>query len=69
MMTFAGTTDACGIGVLKSIGGVGGKENNDHAKKLFALIKEHLGIEGNRMYIEFIDIGAGDIAYNGRTFS
>ncbi|KAJ1355798.1 hypothetical protein KIN20_013342 [Parelaphostrongylus tenuis] len=67
-MTFAGTADPCGVGVLKSIGGVGGKQNNEHAKALFALIKDHLGIDGNRMYIEFVDIGASDIAYNSKTF-
>ncbi|ETN81531.1 hypothetical protein RB195_008732 [Necator americanus] len=68
-MTFAGTDDPCAVGSLKSIGGVGGSQNNSHAKALFALIKDHLEIEGNRMYIEFVDIGAGDIAYNGRTFA
>ncbi|KAL6728421.1 hypothetical protein Aduo_010196 [Ancylostoma duodenale] len=68
-MTFAGTDGPCGIGILKSIGGVGGSQNNSHAKALFALIKDHLGIEGSRMYIEFVDIGAADIAHNGRTFA
>ncbi|KAK5980860.1 Phenylpyruvate tautomerase domain protein, partial [Trichostrongylus colubriformis] len=66
---FAGTDEPCGYGVLKSIGGVGGSKNNDHAKALFALIKDHLGIEGNRMYIEFVDIGASDMAFNSRTFA
>ncbi|VDK61825.1 unnamed protein product [Cylicostephanus goldi] len=67
-MTFAGTDAPCGVAQLRSIGGVGGSQNNSHAKALFALIKDHLGIEGSRMYIEFIDIGAADIAHNGRTF-
>ncbi|VDL70266.1 unnamed protein product [Nippostrongylus brasiliensis] len=68
-MTFAGTDEPCGVGVLKSIGGVGQSQNNGHAKALFALIKDHLGIAGNRMYIEFVDIAATDIAHNGRTFA
>ncbi|PIO59269.1 phenylpyruvate tautomerase family protein [Teladorsagia circumcincta] len=68
-MIFNGTDGPCGVGVLKSIGGVGGSKNNEHAKALFALIKDHLGIAGNRMYIEFIDIGAADIAFNSRTFA
>nr|CDJ88729.1 Macrophage migration inhibitory factor domain containing protein [Haemonchus contortus] len=68
-MIFAGTDEPCGVGVLKSIGGVGGSKNNEHAKALFALIKDHLGISGNRMYVEFIDIGAADIAFNSKTFA
>uniref|UniRef100_A0A183GT37 L-dopachrome isomerase n=1 Tax=Heligmosomoides polygyrus TaxID=6339 RepID=A0A183GT37_HELPZ len=68
-MTFAGTDAPCGVGVLKSIGGVGEAQNNSHAKALFAIIKDHLGISGNRMYIEFVDIGAADIAFNGKTFA
>ncbi|KHJ79167.1 phenylpyruvate tautomerase domain protein [Oesophagostomum dentatum] len=67
-MTFGGTDAPCATAVLKSMGGVGGSQNNSHAKALFALIKDHLGIEGNRMYIEFVDIEATEIAHNGRTF-
>ncbi|CAI5444845.1 unnamed protein product [Caenorhabditis angaria] len=68
-ITFAGTTDPAGFAVLKSIGGVGGKKNNEHAAELFPIIEKHLGIAGNRLYIEFINLGANDIAFSGSTFA
>ncbi|MFH4978098.1 hypothetical protein AB6A40_004807 [Gnathostoma spinigerum] len=67
-MTFGGSDEPCGVAVLKSIGGVGGSRNNSHAAKLFKHIQDKLGIAGNRLYIEFIDIDASAMAHNGRTF-
>ncbi|VDN27760.1 unnamed protein product [Gongylonema pulchrum] len=67
-MTFAGSTDPCAVCVLKSIGCVGGNVNNSHAEKLYKLLNEELKIPKNRCYIEFVDIDASAMAYNGHTF-
>lgn len=68
----------------KYISGVGGKANKDHAKVLYDIIGNSLGIPGNRyilffnkfisislfsMYIEFVDLGAANVAHNGTTFA
>uniref|UniRef100_A0A1I7W9Q9 L-dopachrome isomerase n=1 Tax=Heterorhabditis bacteriophora TaxID=37862 RepID=A0A1I7W9Q9_HETBA len=53
-MYFGGSDAPCAVGVLKSIGGVGGKVNNDHAKVLFALLKDYLQIDGERYIEDFI---------------
>ncbi|CAB60512.1 L-dopachrome isomerase [Caenorhabditis elegans] len=67
---YAGTTEPAGFAVLKSIGGVGSaKQNNAISAVVFPIIEKHLGIPGNRLYIEFVNLGAADIAYNGQTFA
>ncbi|VDN08205.1 unnamed protein product [Thelazia callipaeda] len=68
LMTFGGSTDPCAVCVLKSIGCVGGSVNNSHAEKLFSLLSADLKISKNRCYIEFVDIKASEMAFNGRTF-
>ncbi|CAI2349015.1 unnamed protein product [Caenorhabditis sp. 36 PRJEB53466] len=69
-ITFAGTTDPAGFAVLKSIGGVGtSKQNNNLASEIFPIIEKHIGIPGNRLYIEFVNLGAADIAFSGNTFA
>ncbi|CAB3402620.1 unnamed protein product [Caenorhabditis bovis] len=68
-LVFGGSSDPAGYAVLKSIGGVGGKKNNDHSQELFPLVEKFFGIPGNRFYIEYINIGAADIAFSGATFA
>ncbi|KAF1761946.1 hypothetical protein GCK72_010205 [Caenorhabditis remanei] len=69
-ISFAGTTQPAGFAILKSIGGVGtSKQNNAISNKLFPLFKEYLGIPSDRFYIEFVNIGAADIAFDGQTFA
>uniref|UniRef100_A0A8R1DQT2 L-dopachrome isomerase n=1 Tax=Caenorhabditis japonica TaxID=281687 RepID=A0A8R1DQT2_CAEJA len=69
-ITFGGTTEPAGHAVLRSIGGVGtSKQNNAIAAEVFPIIEKHLGIPGNRIYVEFVNLGAADIAFNGNTFA
>ncbi|CAL2036698.1 CBN-MIF-1 protein [Caenorhabditis brenneri] len=69
-ISFAGTTEPAGFAVLKSIGGVGSSaQNNKISAAVFPIIEKHLGIPGNRLYIEFFNLGAADIAFNGQTFA
>ncbi|OZC07814.1 putative phenylpyruvate tautomerase [Onchocerca flexuosa] len=67
-MVFGGSTDPCAVCVLKSIGCVGPNVNNSHAEKLFKLLADELKIPKNRCYIEFVNIDASAMAFNGSTF-
>nr|AAB60943.1 macrophage migration inhibitory factor [Brugia malayi]AAC82502.1 macrophage migration inhibitory factor [Brugia malayi] len=66
-MVFGGSEDPCAVCVLKSIGCVGPKVNNSHAEKLYKLLADELKIPKNRCYIEFVDIEASSMAFNGST--
>ena len=68
-MCFGGSNDACAVCVLKSIGAVGGRVNNSHASKLYPHLQQTLGLQGNRIYIEFIDCPASSMALSGNTFA
>ncbi|UMM23089.1 hypothetical protein L5515_003977 [Caenorhabditis briggsae] len=69
-ISFAGTTQPAGFAVLKSIGGVGtAKQNNAISDKVYPIITQHVGIPGDRLYIEFVSLGAADIAFEGHTFA
>uniref|UniRef100_A0A5S6QL37 L-dopachrome isomerase n=1 Tax=Trichuris muris TaxID=70415 RepID=A0A5S6QL37_TRIMR len=67
-MTFGGSDGPAGFGQLLSIGGVGGERNRSHSAKLFKHITDNLGIPGNRMYINFVDMRGSDVGWNGTTF-
>ncbi|KAM3720453.1 Macrophage migration inhibitory factor [Dirofilaria immitis] len=67
-MTFGGSTDPCAVCVLKSIGSVGPSVNNSHCEKLYKLLADELKIPKNRCYIEFVDINASAMGFNGSTF-
>ncbi|CDW56002.1 Macrophage migration inhibitory factor [Trichuris trichiura] len=67
-ITFGGTDAPAGFGQLLSLGGVGGEKNRSHSAKLFKHLTDGLGIPGNRMYINFVDMRGSDVGYNGSTF-
>ena len=64
-MCFAGTKEPCCYVEVKSIGALRPSEMS----KLFCdLIESRLGIESNRIYINFDDIEPNKWGFNGRTF-
>ncbi|XP_013184045.1 macrophage migration inhibitory factor [Amyelois transitella] len=68
MMSFGGSSEPCGIANLMSIGGLGVEQNKKHAKILFELVANELGISSDRMYITFQDEPTGNVGYKGTTF-
>ncbi|KFD45233.1 hypothetical protein M513_13891, partial [Trichuris suis] len=60
-ITFGGTDGPAGFGQLLSLGGVGGEKNRSHSAKLFKHLTDGLGIPGNRMYINFVDMRGSDV--------
>ncbi|VVC32429.1 Hypothetical protein CINCED_3A012702 [Cinara cedri] len=48
LMVFNGTNEPCGTGILMSIGALGVEQNKNHASVLYPIIKDLLGIPGDR---------------------
>ncbi len=66
-MSFAGSTAPLAYLELKSIG-LPGDRTADFSGRLCALISEHLGVPGDRVYIEFSDAERHLWGWNGATF-
>ncbi|KAG6442987.1 hypothetical protein O3G_MSEX002681 [Manduca sexta] len=47
-MSFGGTTEPCAIANLMSIGALGVEQNKKHAKVLFNLVEQELGVKSDR---------------------
>jgi phenylpyruvate tautomerase PptA (4-oxalocrotonate tautomerase family) len=54
---------------IRSIGGLSQSVNWQLSKKICVLLNESLGIEPNRIYLNFFDIDAANWGWNGRTFA
>lgn len=66
-MLFAGTDDPVAFLELKSIG-LSGAQTKQLSKSLCNLLKEHLGIPMERVYVKFIDVKHGMWGWKGDTF-
>ena len=53
---------------VRSIGGIGGQVNKDLSAKISACLKEKLGIDSSKIYINFYDVSGSDWGWNGSTF-
>lgn len=67
-MSFGGSTEPCAIANLMSIGALGVEQNKKHAKVLFELVEQELGVKSDRMYITFQDEPTGNVGFKGTTF-
>ncbi|XP_055033887.1 macrophage migration inhibitory factor [Misgurnus anguillicaudatus] len=68
MMMFGGKADPCALCSLTSIGKIGGAQNKQYSKLLMGLLNKHLGISPDRIYINFVDMDAANVAWNSTTF-
>ncbi|KAL2077838.1 hypothetical protein ACEWY4_027342 [Coilia grayii] len=68
MMVFGGKPDPCALCSLISIGKIGGSQNKQYSKLLCGLLNKHLGISPDRIYINFTDMPAENVAWNNSTF-
>ncbi|XP_054709936.1 macrophage migration inhibitory factor-like [Uloborus diversus] len=69
MMSWGGTSEPCAFATLGSIGSLGKKQNVAISERLFPHIKENLGINPDRMYINFVDYERANVGYSGTTFA
>ncbi|KAM4621489.1 macrophage migration inhibitory factor [Polymixia lowei] len=68
MMMFGGKGDPCALCSLHSIGKINGAQNKHYSKLLCGLLKKHLGISPDRIYINFVDMEGANVAWNESTF-
>lgn len=66
-MTFAGTTDPVCYVEIKSVGTMGDRTRT-MSEDFCSDISETLGVDKNRIYIEFSDAKGSMWGWNGRTF-
>ncbi|XP_027517411.1 macrophage migration inhibitory factor isoform X2 [Corapipo altera] len=69
MMSFGGSTDPCAICFLHSIGKRGEQENKVYSKLLCDLLNKELEIPSERVYINYFDMNAANVGWNGSTFA
>nr|XP_021145314.1 macrophage migration inhibitory factor [Columba livia] len=69
MMSFGGSTDPCAVCSLYSIGKIGGQQNKTYTKLLCDLISKHLHISADRVYVNYFDMNAANVGWNGSTFA
>ncbi len=65
---FGGTGGPAAFADVRGIGGFNRKVNTGVTKALCALLKDHLGIPPDRVYVTFSDIPAENWGWNNRTF-
>ncbi|KAJ8382433.1 hypothetical protein SKAU_G00032110 [Synaphobranchus kaupii] len=68
MMMFGGKEDPCALCSLHSIGKIGASQNKEYSVLLCGLLNRHLGISPDRIYVNFIDMEAQNVAWNNSTF-
>ncbi|KAM3867355.1 macrophage migration inhibitory factor [Diretmus argenteus] len=68
MMMFGGKGDPCALCFLHSIGKISGAQNRQYSKLLCGLLNKHLGVSPDRIYINFVDLDAANVAWNNSTF-
>ncbi|XP_051829359.1 macrophage migration inhibitory factor [Antechinus flavipes] len=69
LMAFGGSSDPCALCSLHSIGKIGGPQNKAYSKQLCELLTKHLKIPGDRIYINYYDMNAANVGWNGSTFA
>ncbi len=67
-MTFAGTTEPVCYVEIKSIGSMSAAQTKAMSQDFCQQIKEALGVDPNRVYIEFADAKGSMWGWNGSTF-
>ena len=62
-MTFSGSSDPCALCKI------GGAQNRTYSKLLCGLLADRLHISPDRIYINYYDMSAANVGWNGSTFA
>ena len=54
---------------VRGIGGLNSETNRRLSQQICRLLKDSLGIAGDRVYLNFTDVEAGNWGWNGSTFA
>ncbi|XP_048369608.1 macrophage migration inhibitory factor [Sphaerodactylus townsendi] len=69
LMSFGDSTDPCALCSLHSIGKIGGPQNKAYSKLVCDLLTKNLQIPADRVYINYYDMNASNVGWNGSTFA
>jgi phenylpyruvate tautomerase PptA (4-oxalocrotonate tautomerase family) len=67
-MSMGGELGPAAFADVRSIGGLSGGVNKEISNKVCGLLKDTLGIPGNRVYLSFTDSAAADWGWDSGTF-
>eukprot|EP00922_Rhytidocystis_sp_ex-Travisia-forbesii_P045284 GHVS01067565.1.p1 GENE.GHVS01067565.1~~GHVS01067565.1.p1 ORF type:complete len:116 (+),score=17.85 GHVS01067565.1:78-425(+) len=67
-LRFGGSADAAAFCVLHSIGQINASNNKKLSNNISKILKEHLNVAPNRLYIQFYDSAGENFGFNGATF-
>ncbi|EDL97176.1 rCG60731, isoform CRA_a [Rattus norvegicus] len=62
-------SEPCALCSLHSIGKIGGAQNRNYSKLLCGLLSDRLHISPDRVYINYYDMNAANVGWNGSTFA
>ena len=68
MITFGGTNEPCALVSLQSIGNISADENRESCRRIFDHLQNELNISSKRVFINYIDLAAYNVAWNGRIY-
>ncbi|UXI22589.1 Delta-sarcoglycan [Sarcoptes scabiei] len=69
LLTFGGTKEPCALIECRSIGSISLEENRIASKRLFEILESDLNLSPGRVFIDFFDMSADDVAWNQQIFS
>ncbi len=67
-MLMSGKSGEAAFADIRGIGGLNGEINRKLARDVCGLLKGSLGVPGDRVYLNFSDVEAGNWGWNGSTF-
>ncbi len=67
-MLMSGSAGDAAFVDVRSIGGLNEEVNRKLSQRICNLVKDSLGIPPDRVYVNFVDVEAGNWGWNGRTF-
>jgi len=67
-MRMSGTDAPAAFVDLRSIGGFSTQKNKTISETVSGIVTKHLGVSGNRIFLNFTDIPASSWGWNGGTF-
>jgi phenylpyruvate tautomerase len=67
-LMMGGRSGEAAFAEVRSIGGLGGNVNTQLSRRVCEILGETLGIKGDRVYLNFREVEAGDWGWNGGTF-
>ncbi|XP_062840179.1 macrophage migration inhibitory factor [Anolis carolinensis] len=69
-MSFGGSSaEPCALCSLHSIGKIGAAQNKAYSKLLCSLLQDKLHVPPDRVYINYYDMNAANVGWNGSTFA